>query len=129
MKRTNPFAGRGRVAGSCIALLAAVVFIQTGCSQETKIELDPIVISSVEPVNGASGDTIVITGSGFNPDPSANRIIISPCQTEGDECMRVGVPFAGSTTELRGIIPDGSFTGGLRIENGSALPSVLPFAT
>jgi hypothetical protein len=130
MNRTNPFAGRRsrRVTGCCIALLAAAVLFYAGCSQETKIELDPIVISTVEPANAASGDTIVITGSGFNPTPSSNRIIVSPCQTEDDECMRIGVPYAGSTTELRGIVPDGSFTGNMRIENSNILPRGLPMA-
>jgi len=109
-------------------VLAAAVLFYAGCSQETKIELDPIVISSVEPASAASGDTIVITGSGFNPNPLSNRIIVSPCQTEGDECMRIGVPYAGSTTELRGIVPDGSFTGSLRIENSIPLPRGLPMA-
>jgi len=128
MERTNRFASRGRLAGGCVALLAAVLLIQAGCTQETTIELDPIVVESVEPANAAAGDTIVITGSGFNPDPSSNRIIVSPCQTGGDECMRIGVPFAASTTELRGLVPDGSFTGGIRIENSEALATGLPLA-
>ena len=131
MNRTKTFAGcrSGRIAGGCIAVLAVALLFYAGCSQETKIELDPIVISSVEPAIAASGDTIVITGSGFNPVPSSNNIIVSPCQTEGDECMRVGVPYAGSTTELRGIVPDGSFTGELRVENSNPLPKGLPFAS
>ncbi len=128
MKRTNPFAGRGRVVWSCIAILAAALLIQAGCTQKTEIELDPIVVESVEPANAAAGDTIVITGSGFNPNPSSNRIIVSPCQTEGDVCMRTGVPFAATATELRGLVPDGSFTGGIRVENGDALMPGLPLA-
>lgn len=130
MNRMKPFAGcrPRRVAEGCIAVLAAAVLFYAGCGQETKIELNPIVISSVEPASAASGDTIVITGSGFNPTPSSNRIIVSPCQTEGDECMRLGVPYAGSTTELRGIVPDGSFSGSLRIENSNPLPRGLPMA-
>ena len=131
MNRTNLFAGcrPGRVAKGGVAVLAAALLFFAGCSQETTIELDPIVISSVEPASAASGDTIVIKGTGFNPISSSNRIIVSPCQTEGDECMRIGFPYAGSATELRGIVPDGSFTGGLRVENSNPLPRGLPFAS
>jgi hypothetical protein len=129
MNRTNPFAGRGRVTGCRIALLSVALIIIAGCTQETTIELEPISISSVEPASAASGDTIVITGNGFNPTPSSNTIVVSPCEDGGDECMRVSVPFAGSSTELRGIVPDGSFTGGLRVENSNSLPRGLPMAT
>jgi hypothetical protein len=127
MNRTNPFAGRGRGTGWHIALAAALIII-AGCSQETKIELEPITVSSVEPAVAASGDTIVITGNGFNPTPSSNTIVVSPCEDGGAECMRISVPFAGSATELRGIVPDGSFTGSIRVENSDALPKGMPLA-
>ncbi len=127
MNRTNPFAGRRRGAGCCIAL-AAVLIIFAGCSQETTIELEPIALSSVEPANAASGDTIVISGSGFNPTPSSNTIVVSACENGDEECMRVSVPFAGSTTELRALVPDGSFTGSIRVENENALLEKLLLA-
>lgn len=131
MNRTKRLAGcrKGRAARRLLSLLATALILNAGCSSETKIELDPIVISSIEPATAASGDTIVITGTGFNPTPSSNSIVVSPCQTEGDGCMRTGVPFEGSTTELRAIVPDGSFSGGLRVENSNALPRGLPFAS
>jgi hypothetical protein len=109
-----------------ILLIAAGVAFQPGCSEKTEITFSPPVISSLDKTGGASGDTIVITGSRFNPNPFSNRIVVSPCQDEGIECARLSVPFAGSTTELRALVPDGSFTGSLRVENWDLLPGGLP---
>ena len=92
----------------CIALLSLLAAF-SGCSSdpETIVLANPI-IASINPGAGGYGDTIVIGGSGFGSNPSANVIVISPDRFTEPAARRVIVPFGGSAAELRGIVPDGA---------------------
>ncbi len=108
-----------------IALLAALA----GCSGDPQtIVLENPAISSINPGAGGYGDTIVVSGSGFGPNPSANAIVISPGRFTVPAARRVIVPFGGSATELRGIVPDGAFTGSARVERANQVGKVFSFA-
>ncbi|MCX5752097.1 MAG: hypothetical protein NTW97_00465 [Candidatus Krumholzibacteria bacterium] len=101
-----------------LALLAACA----GCSTEPDtIILEAPVLTSISPDSGAYGDTVVVSGSGFGPHPSANAIVISPDRFSSASSRRIIVPFGGSGTELRGVVPDGAFTGSVRVERTAQL--------
>lgn len=115
-----------RSTGRCIialSLLAALV----GCSDTKTITREPSSISSIAPGTAGFGDTIVVTGSGFNEDPLSNRIVFSPGRFSDAGARRVVVPVSGSSTELRGIVPDGSFADKVRVEDIEPLGGHLPY--
>ena len=129
MKLTNKLFKTIWVVGPGLALaaFAATALIFTGgCENKTEVVLDPPVVTSVTPESAAAGDTITITGKGFSRIPSDNRIVVSACDDPDADCNRVSVGLTGSTTELRGLVPDGSFSGNLRVENHGLLPGMGP---
>jgi hypothetical protein len=109
--------------------LFALLGACAGCSSDPEtIILEEPVFTSISPGSGASGDTIVVSGSGFGSTPSANTIVISPGRFSSPPARRVIVPFGGSGTELRGIVPDGAFTGSVRVERANRLGKIFSFA-
>ena len=107
-----------------LALLAAA-----GCSSDPEnIALNDPVLTAISPGSGAYGDTIVVSGSGFGSSPSANAIVISPDRFSAPAARRVVVPFGGSANELRGIVPDGAYTGSVRVERANLIGKVFAFA-
>jgi hypothetical protein len=102
----------------CLGVLAAL----GGCGNGSNtLTMQPPDLASVLPGAAMYGDTIVVGGSGFSADPSANCIVISPDRFSDPVARRVIVPFGGSQTVLRGIVPDGSFSGSVRIERPDLL--------
>lgn len=98
--------------------LALVSIMAAGCGNDTAIiTKEPPVVEGLDPLTVGFGDTLTVSGSGFNSVLSENRIVISQGQFDEPSARRVIVPFAGSTTELRGIVPDGAFTGTARVED------------
>jgi hypothetical protein len=107
-----------------LGLLAALA----GCTNDTAtITVEAPDISSLQPDAAQYGDTIVVTGSGFGEDPSGNLIVISPGRFSDAAARRVITPFGGSRTELRGIVPDGSFAGSVRVEQTGAMGGAFSF--
>jgi hypothetical protein len=109
---------RSRLPLGGILILVAIgsLAVQPGCGEKTSIDVEQAVVESIEPTSASSGDTVTIVGTGFNSIPSSNHIVVSPCQDESSECRRLSTAFSGSTTELRGVVPDGAFTGTMMIE-------------
>ncbi len=107
-----------------VGLLAALA----GCGNDTsKIIMTPPDLSTFSPAAAAYRDTIVVTGSGFGADPSAARIVISPGRFSDPVARRVVVPFGGSRTTLRAIVPDGAFAGSVRVEQADPLGGAFGF--
>lgn len=111
----------------CIAALACAIALgAAACGGDPEeIVKTPAVISAVAPSEAGYGDTIVVTGTGFNADLSANRVVVSPSRFDVPAACRAIVPFAGSTTELRGVVPDGAYTGQIRVEDRSPAPGIV----
>jgi hypothetical protein len=110
-------------------VLLALLAVIGGCSDDPNIIiLEEPVFTSISPRSGAYGDTIVAGGSGFGSNPSENAIVISPDKFSAAPSRRIIVPFRGSETELWGIIPDGAFTGSVRIERTSRSGKGFSFA-
>ena len=107
-----------------IGLLAALA----GCGNDTnKIVMTPPDLATLSPAAAEYGDTIVVTGSGFGTDPSATRLVISPGRFSDPVARRVVVPFGGSRTTLRAIVPDGAFAGSVRVEQAEPLGGAFGF--
>lgn len=113
----------------CVLFLALLVAF-AGCNNDTNVltlTKEPPGIETLAPVEAGFGDTVVVTGSGFNAISASNRIVISPNRFSDRLARRVIVPFSGSRTELRGIVPDGSFAGSIRVEDAEPLGSAFSF--
>lgn len=107
-----------------IGLLAALA----GCGNDTNtIIMTPPGLSTLSPAAAAYGDTIVVTGSSFGADPSATRIVISPGRFSDPVARRVVVPFGGSRTTLRALVPDGAFAGSVRVEQADPFGGAFGF--
>jgi hypothetical protein len=104
--------------------LGIVLLVSAGCGGDTAtLTKEPPDIDGFDPATVGFGDTLTVAGSGFNPDLSANRIVISTGRFDDPAARRVVIPFAGSRTELRGVVPDGAFTGSARVEDMAPLPA------
>ncbi len=103
-------------------LLVCSFAFAAGCGGEsTTITKNPPDLAVIEPHTAGFGDTLTVTGSGFNRDLDANRIVLSTGSWSDPAARRVVVPFFGSKSELRGIVPDGAFTGSVRVEDCAPL--------
>ncbi|HVO76410.1 MAG TPA: hypothetical protein VMT60_00360 [Candidatus Bathyarchaeia archaeon] len=113
--------------GVCIFLAGALAALG-GCDNGSNtITMRPPDLSTLSPSSAMYGDTIVVTGSGFGANPSLNRLVISPGRFSDPVARRVVVPFAGTRTTLRGIVPDGSFDGGIRVEQENVFGGAFTF--
>jgi hypothetical protein len=109
-------------------LLVASLCVLAGCGNDSNtITIQPPDLVSMSPAPAEFGDTIVVNGSGFSADPLDNRIVISPGRFSDPVARRVIVPFGGSRTLLRGIVPDGSFTGSVRVEQTDPFGGAFAF--
>jgi len=98
-----------------------------GCGDTNTITKEPPSVESLSPGVASYGDTLVIAGADFNRDPLASRIVFSPSRFSDPRARRVVVPLSGSRTELRGIVPDGSFADEVRVEDVASLGGSLPY--
>ncbi|MBN1883976.1 MAG: IPT/TIG domain-containing protein [Candidatus Krumholzibacteriota bacterium] len=80
--------------------------------------LDEPRLDSVSPGVVSVGDTVVLAGVDFGEDWRETRVAFSACGFDDATAVRYAVPFSGSTTELRCLVPDGVFSGGVRVEDG-----------
>lgn len=110
------------------ALVAALLFSFAGCSgKEEVLTKEPPQLLTLTPGTAGAGDTVVVTGTGFNTLPSSNRLVIAPNGFGDPQARRVGVALGGTRTRLVGVIPDGAFQGQLRVEDANPLGPSLFF--
>lgn len=109
-------------------LISALLVLWAGCTDNRNVYvIEPPSLHNLAPESAAFGDTIIVTGTGFNPDPASNRIVFSACGFSQRDCRRVSIPFSASATRLAGIVPDGVFTGDVRIDNEEPFQGAHPF--
>lgn len=101
-----------------VVIIAVLLLGMYGCSEDSgDARIEQPVLTSVRPTLGHMGDTLVVSGHGFNATPSMNRLAISPCEFSEPLCSRYSVPISGSDTHLVALVPDGAMTGSLRVED------------
>ncbi|MBD3180510.1 MAG: hypothetical protein GF417_13555 [Candidatus Latescibacteria bacterium] len=101
-------------------LLILILFIfavfTTGCSDNDIISGKAPVINSITPSSAEMGDTITVEGELFGNDPYMNRLVFSPGKFSGNEYREYAMPLSASTDMLKVLVPDGAFTGNIRVE-------------
>jgi len=119
-------------------LLVLTAFLQAGgCGKKSEISIPDPVIYSVSPDSAAYGDTVVMEGAGFGDERSLMRASFSPLPASGvfpsgekaaggGECCRTVVPISASKNRMVAVVPDGAFTGSVRVERDAIGPS-FPF--
>jgi hypothetical protein len=106
------------------ALLAAAVL--AGCEDSTGPEQPQIPVPTVSGVDTtvvSPGDTITVNGSDFDDDTELNRVVFN-------NSLARAVPFEGTTTVLRAVVPENAMSGELTVTRAGQLePGVGPKIT
>ena len=97
-------------------LLAIPAFVLSGCSDDQETGGEPVTITSVTPASASAGDIVTIEGNGFSSDPARNQVAFSAAGYSDPAASRVAVPVEVTSSSLRVEVPEGSFTGGVRVE-------------
>ena len=91
----------------CVAGLLALAL--GACGKDDPVSLPPVpVVKTVSPATVAPGDTVTITGSDFATPRGDNRVYFN-------NPLGAAVPFAGSETSLRVVVPQDAATGAVRV--------------
>ncbi len=97
-------------------LLAIPAFVLSGCSDDQAAGGKQVSITSVTPASASAGDSVTVEGKGFNSDPAKNLVAFSATGYSNPAASRVAVPVEATRSSLRVEVPEGSFTGGVRVE-------------
>ena len=97
-------------------LLAIPALVLSGCGDDQVAGGEQISITSVTPASASAGDIVTIEGSGFSSDPATNLVAFSATGYSNTAASRVAVPVEATRSSLRVEVPEGSFTGGVRVE-------------
>ena len=97
-------------------LLAIPALVLTGCSEEQTAGGEPVSITSVTPASASAGDIVTIEGKGFSSNPAKNQVAFSATGYSDPAASRIAVPVEATGSSLRVEVPEGSYTGGVRVE-------------
>lgn len=108
---------RGGMIGfrPALLLLAAAAIIQS-CGDDPQ-QGEPIVLTGIFPASAGAGDTVAISGSGLGADPAVYRAAFSSVGFSKDEGARHAAPFEVSGSGARVVVPEGAYTGEVRLES------------
>ncbi|GEM_PF-1032310 len=101
---------------------AVILTLSAGCGSNDPSHINTPDLFTVSPSSASAGDTIVVSGSGFSKNASSNRVVFSPCDFTNPYCRFTAVPFAASRSSISCIVPEGAFTGSIKVE--SVLPPI-----
>ncbi len=109
------------------AVLAVLLFMGAGCDSGEKMDLNRHpAIRRISSDSLCMGDTVIIEGSDFEKKSQYNRIVFSACNSENSLCQRETFPLSSSENQLMVRVPDGAFTGWVRVENINPVSGVWP---
>lgn len=97
-----------------------------GCGNDSQIQ-DLPEIYSIVPSSASVGDTVRVNGSGFDREPLNITVAFSPCDFSNSRASRIIRPLQIRSDELTLLVPDGSFTGSVRVELPNPLGMINPF--
>lgn len=103
----------------CIFLWAALLL--PSCSDDPAGG-EPVVITGISPAGASAGDTVTVSGSGFGSDPTGLVVAFSATDFTKSVASRISFPLSASGGGLKTLVPEGAYTGGVRVE------SAIPFA-
>ncbi|MCU0639656.1 MAG: hypothetical protein MUF59_07290 [Candidatus Krumholzibacteria bacterium] len=98
----------------CIMWILAALTFQ-GCGDDPDVMRMPIIVE-VSPDTAGVGDTLTIYGSGLLSDQAQIEAAFSACGFTNRYSYRVAVPFDVTSSRMSVIVPDGAFSGQLRLQ-------------
>ncbi|MBN2071775.1 MAG: hypothetical protein JW814_09990 [Candidatus Krumholzibacteriota bacterium] len=98
----------------------------SGCSNDPVIIVPPEIVF-FEPAVASVGDTITLYGTDFDLVRSRVRVSFSPCEFSNPIASRKVIPVEIVNDEIKTIVPDGAFSGHLRIEFVDLINNANPF--
>ena len=101
-----------------VFIVAMITF--AGCSDDDdgggEDPQDPeLAITSFNPTTARVGDTIVITGTGFNAEFSQNTVFFTGSESSATPGLAQAILEDGNTTSLTVIVPDNAINGPIRV--------------
>jgi hypothetical protein len=86
-----------------------------GCGDDPDVMQMPV-IDAVSPDSAGVGDTLTIYGSGLLTDKTRIEAAFSACNFTNRYSYRVAVPFDVTSSRMSVVVPDGAFSGQLRLQ-------------
>ena len=113
-----------------IFTVAMITF--AGCSDDDDGGEDPqdpeLAITSFNPATARVGDTVVITGTGFNVEFSQNIVFFTGSENSATPGLAQAILEDGNATSLTVIVPDNAINGPIRVRaNGEEAVSSQSF--
>ena len=100
-----------------IFTVAMITF--AGCSDDDDGGEDPqdpeLAITSFTPATARLGDTVVITGTGFNAEFSQNTVFFTGSESSATPGLAQAILEDGNATSLTVIVPDNAIDGPIRV--------------
>lgn len=100
-----------------IFIVAMITF--AGCSDDDDGGEDPqdpeLAITSFNPATARVGDTVIITGTGFNAEFSQNTVFFTGSESGATPGLAQAILEDGNTTNLTVIVPDNAIDGPIRV--------------
>ncbi|MCK4537830.1 MAG: IPT/TIG domain-containing protein [Candidatus Krumholzibacteria bacterium] len=106
---------RKRSIGVVILSLVATNMMIGSCSDEITYPDFPT-IHSVEPATSEVGDTVIISGRDLDSGLEGFSVAFSASGFKGIRSFRTSMPFDVAADQMKVVVPDGSFSGQLRIQ-------------
>lgn len=113
-------------------IFLAIAMIFVACSDDDDGGDDPqgpeLTITSFNPTTAKIGETVVITGTGFNADFSQNSVFFTGSQTSATPGLAQAILEEGNATSLTVIVPENAINGPITVRaNSTEAVSSQPF--
>ena len=113
-----------------VFIVAMITF--AGCSDDDDGGEDPqnpeLAITSFTPATARLGDTVVITGTGFNAEFSQNTVFFTGSESSATPGLAQAILEDGNATSLTVIVPNNAINGPIRVRvNGEEAVSSQSF--
>ncbi|GAA5023090.1 hypothetical protein GCM10011506_05690 [Marivirga lumbricoides] len=105
-----------------IGLFTGLAIAFTACKEDDNTDPEgpgtELSITDFTPKTARVGDTVVITGTGFNADFSQNTVFFTGSQTNTTPGLAQAVVIAGSTTSISARVPSDVLDGPITVRTG-----------
>lgn len=114
-----------KLASTILSLLLLYV-MAASCDEDTPVQQDDLSITGFSPLAALPGDTVTISGSGFDPEPVRN-VVQFASSSEGVR-VPLSTVIASTTSELKAIVPANTVSGPVKVAVGQySILSPAPF--
>ncbi|HSG27890.1 MAG TPA: IPT/TIG domain-containing protein, partial [Candidatus Krumholzibacterium sp.] len=111
-----------------VCIIFAMISISIySCSDDDKVSMDRPVITGISQGSASVGDTITLTGEGFGRDMEGFMVAFSGCGFNNSRSYRDSQPLSIWNDSIVVEVPDGAFSGWLRLHWDNPLSGSGPF--